>query len=62
MSLEDQLEEEAHKLVDAALENIPHDYLIMGTGPNVRSVRDFVYAYEDGYIVTGLADYYPLEY
>ena len=27
MSLEDQLEEEAHKLVDAALENIPHDYL-----------------------------------
>ncbi|MDQ3839914.1 MAG: hypothetical protein M3297_11665 [Thermoproteota archaeon] len=58
MSLEDQLEEQAHKLIDAALENIPHDYLIMGTGPNVRSVRDFVYGYEYGCIVTGLADYY----
>ena len=58
MSLEDQLEEEAHKLVDAALENIPHDYLVMGIGPNVKSIWDFVYGYEYGCIVTGLADYY----
>jgi hypothetical protein len=58
MSLEDQLEEEAHKQIDAALENIPHDYIIMGTGPNVKSVWDFVYGYEYGCIITGLADYY----
>jgi hypothetical protein len=30
----------------------------MGTGPNVKSVGDFVYGYEYGCIVTGLADYY----
>ena len=58
MSIEDQLEEEAHKLIDAALENIWHDYLVIGTCPNVKSVWDFVYGYEYGCIVTGFIDYY----
>jgi hypothetical protein len=52
------LKKRPHKLVDGALENIPHDYVVMGTGPNVKSIWDFVYGYEYGCIVTGLADYY----
>jgi hypothetical protein len=46
MSEEDQLEEEAHKQIDAALENILHDYIVMDTGPNDKSIWDFVYRYE----------------
>jgi hypothetical protein len=58
MSIEDQLEEEAHKQIDASLENIPHNYIVMGTGPNVKSIWDFVCGYEYGCIVTGVANYY----
>jgi hypothetical protein len=58
VSIEHNLEEEAHKPIDAALENIPQDYIVIGTGPNVKSIWDFVYGYEYGCIVTGVTDYY----
>jgi hypothetical protein len=54
---EDLLRKETQRYIDSALEDIENDYGKL-VGPNVGSRLDFVYGYEYGYIVSGVASYY----
>jgi hypothetical protein len=58
MSINDELlKEEAQRQIDSVLQEIEHDYKAI-TGPNVKSRWDFIYGYEYGCIVMGVANYY----
>jgi hypothetical protein len=58
MSINDELlKEEVQRHIDSALQEIEHDYKSV-TGPNVKSRWDFIYGYEYGCIVMGVANYY----
>jgi hypothetical protein len=60
MSLEDLLKDEVQKQINDALEEIQDDYSALRglAGPNVESRWDFIYGYEYGFIVMGVACYY----
>jgi hypothetical protein len=58
MSINDEmLKEEVQRRIDSVLQDIEDDYKAI-PGPNVKSRWDFVYGYEYGSIVMGVANHY----